>query len=103
MRPNHISDVASAPASRTTAAAMNQPAIDMSVSSSPTREPMSLKMRSSADESPALADTIRDLRAAGEVVVVALPGQPLPAHTRHLAQLHSTWTIQDGVIDDPRS
>ena len=56
-----------------------------------------------ADESPALADTIRDLRAAGEVVVVALPGQPLPAHTRHLAQLHSTWTIQDGVIDDPRS
>ncbi|MEN8822536.1 MAG: ATP phosphoribosyltransferase regulatory subunit [Abyssibacter sp.] len=56
-----------------------------------------------AHEGPELAATIESLRDAGEIVVQALPDRPLPDHTCHLVLNQSTWTIQDGAIDDPRS
>ncbi|WP_348673402.1 ATP phosphoribosyltransferase regulatory subunit [uncultured Abyssibacter sp.] len=52
---------------------------------------------------PALDARVRELRAGGEVVVQALPGQACPEHDRHLALQESRWTIQQGSIDDPRS
>jgi len=46
-----------------------------------------------AEDDAALQQAIRRLRAAGEIVIVALPGTPHPHHNRVLRRDHGTWKV----------